>query len=154
APAGQRSADVGEHGQRALIVACKLGALRHGASECQARPAGRKPPGSPAGRGSVAGGDEHRDRLLSCAPAQVQRKRRSARAKPPTPQTTRTRAGTSRAVTPAPSMEIARRPSIREVSGKARISGWDQPGKWLAEKKTPESTVIGRVTRFIRPLAV
>ena len=40
--AGQCPADVGEHGQRALIIACEVGALRHGASACQGRPAGRK----------------------------------------------------------------------------------------------------------------
>ena len=41
-PAGQRPADVGEHGQRALIVACEVGAPGHDDAACQGRTAGRK----------------------------------------------------------------------------------------------------------------
>src|SRR4030065_1162079 len=41
--------------------------------------------------------------------------------------------------------------SIRAVSGRARISGRRESGNRRTEKKTPERTIIGKVTRLISP---
>ena len=55
---------------------------------------------------------------------------------------------------PAPSRMEARRASFRAVRGRARTNGWMTAGKRSEEKKIPENTNIGSITRFMRPETV
>ena len=43
---------------------------------------------------------------------------------------------------------------MKALSGSRRMAGCTTRGKRLDEKNTPENTIIGSVTRLMRPLAV
>src|SRR5262249_57239324 len=51
----------------------------------------------------------------------------------------------------APSFITARNASFRAVSGSALIAGWRKSGNLAYEKKVPDSSHIGSITRFIIP---
>ena len=86
--------------------------------------------------------------------AQLQRKRRRPSAKLAPPQAARSRSRGHCETRSAPSRVTARSASLSAVRGSARSAGCTACGKRSTEKKTPEATNIGRVTRFMRPLTV
>src|SRR5262245_16482265 len=86
------------------------------------------------------------ERLIYC-----QRKILRATAKLTRPQLARTATATQTDFIGAPSFITARRASFRAVSGSALIAGCKKSGNLAYEKKVPDSSHIGSMTRFIIP---
>src|SRR5262249_62032625 len=74
-----------------------------------------------------------------------------ATAKLTSPQPASTATATQTDPRGAPSFITARNASFRAVSGSALIAGWRKSGNLAYEKKVPDSSHIGSITRFIIP---
>ena len=85
---------------------------------------------------------------------QLQRNHRSPSAKPIPPHAATSASRGHCETRSAPSSVTARSASFRAVRGIARSTGWTARGKRSTEKKTPDPTNIGIITRFMRPLTV